>query len=274
MSLVQTVGEVLEGIQNAKAGASDFRTNFFPVQAKLQAWIAHGELLSVAREGVSFFFRKDRDFWHFFFCTASPKALERGAATLPELRTERLVANLVGSESALGDLLPLLQCVGFRPYARLQRMARAAWQGRAPLGNDDAQVVCAEKSDCAAILGLIEAAFDRYAEQPPMLYEVESAVGQQQVLAVKSDGNIAGLLFFETQGVASTVRFWVVSETFRALRVGSALMMHYLNTQSAVRRFTLWVNAGNKNAIQKYEHFGYAPDGLVDHVLANQMVPA
>jgi RimJ/RimL family protein N-acetyltransferase len=49
-------------------------------------------------------------------------------------------------------------------------------------------------------------------------------------------------------------------------------MRHYLGAPGGIRRFTLWVNAENQNAIQKYEHYGYAADGLVDHVLANEMI--
>jgi hypothetical protein len=274
MGLVHTVGEVFEGIQNAKAGATDFRTNFFPVQAKLQAWIANGELLSVARDGVTFFLRKDRDFWHFFFCAASPAALQREAATLSELTTERVVTDLVGNEPALNDLLAALQSAGFRRYARLQRMARAGRLEESQSATGDIQVVYAEKSDCLAIVNLIESAFDHYAEQLPILHEVESAVQDQQILVAKVGSDLGGLLFFETQGLASTVRFWVVDERFRTLRAGSALMLSYFKTQSAVRRFTLWVNSNNANAIQKYGHYGYAPNGLVDHVLANQMIPA
>ena len=41
---------------------------------------------------------------------------------------------------------------------------------------------------------------------------------------------------------------------------------------SAVRRFILWVIADNANAIKKYQHYGYTPDGLVDCVLANERV--
>jgi hypothetical protein len=124
ISQVHTVDGVLEGMQHAKAGATDFCTNFFPVQARLQAWVAHGELWTAARESVTFFLRKDRDFWRFYFCAADPMALERGVVTFAELKTERMVTDLVGRESELSDLLALLQSVGFRGYARLQRMAR------------------------------------------------------------------------------------------------------------------------------------------------------
>ena len=83
---------------------------------------------------------------------------------------------------------------------------------------------------------------------------------------------IAGLLFFETQGFTSTLRFWAVATEYRDLKFGSALMREYFTTQNAVKRFVLWVAADNLNAVQKYGHYGYKPDGLVDYVLANQMV--
>jgi hypothetical protein len=119
---------------------------------------------------------------------------------------------------------------------------------------------------------LIEGLFDPVGEQIPALYEIEEAVANHQVFAVKREGVLAGILFFEAQGFTSAVRFWAVAEKFHAAGVGSALMRHYLRAQSGVRRFTLWVNAANQNAIQKYGHYGYAPDGLVDYVLANEMI--
>ena len=41
---VRTVDEVFTAIQQVKAAAPAFCTNFFPVQKKLQGWIEHGEL--------------------------------------------------------------------------------------------------------------------------------------------------------------------------------------------------------------------------------------
>jgi len=180
----------------------------------------------------------------------------------------------VGDETALGELLTSLEAAGFRRYAKLQRMASVEPRNKLKFATDDLPVVCAEASDCPAVLELTESLFDRFSDQLPMLYEIEAAVANRQVLVVRRDGVLAGLLFFETQGLASTVRFWAVAKKFRTLGAGSALMQHYLNNQSGVRRFTLWVNASNQNAIQKYGHYSYAPDGLVDHVLANQMVRA
>jgi len=271
MAPVSTVAEVFDAIQGAKGGASAFCTNFFPAQGKLQAWIDHGELLGERRHQATFFLRQDRDFWHLYFCASSVAVLRQEITALAAVKTERVAVDLVGTEAGLGELLAVLEAAGFRRYARLVRLARPG-QGFPPQASvDGAEVYCADESDGQAILNLLEASFDRYADQLPTLYEIEAAIAARQVLTVKSEGTLAALLFFETQGLTSTVRYWVVDPRFRSHRFGSAVMRHYLVTQNAVRRFILWVMADNENAVLKYRHYGYVPDGLTDWVIANKM---
>jgi hypothetical protein len=271
MAPVTTVNQVLDAIQVAKAGASAFCTNFFPAQGKLQAWIDHGELLIELRDRSAFFFRKDRDFWHLYFCASNMALLQQEIKTLPPFVTERVAVDLVGAEAALGELLNVVESAGFRRYARLLRLSRSAQTAQPQTTADGVEVHCAEKTDCQAITDLVEGSFDRYADQLPMPYEIEAAVAARQVLAVKHEGTLAALLFFESQGFTSTIRYWVVAEPFRSHRFGSALIRHYFATQSAVRRFILWVTVDNENAVLKYRHYGYVPDGLMDHVLLNEM---
>jgi ribosomal protein S18 acetylase RimI-like enzyme len=270
----QAIGVVSDAIQQVKAGAPAFCTNFFPVQRKLQEWVEHGELLVENRGEAAFLLRQDRDFWHFYFCARDVVALRREIAALADLKTRRLTADLVGSEEALRDVIDALASAGFRPYARLQRMARPG-SPMAPLASpDDAPVTLAGQADGPAVLQLLETGFDRFADQLPLLREIEAAIAARQILAVKVDGFLAAALFFETQGFTSSVRYWAVAAQFRARRLGAVLMRRYLESHSAIRRFTLWVVADNRNAIEKYRHYGYEPDGLVDHVLVNEVIAA
>jgi GNAT superfamily N-acetyltransferase len=269
MDPVMTVGQVFDDIQRAKAGSSAFCTNFFPAQRKLQGWIDHGELLGELRDRSAFFLRKDRDFWHLYFCAADVATLQREITALPCLKTERVAVDLVGSEAVLADLLKVVESAGFRRYARLLRLARASQPGRPQSLANGVAVPYAGKPNCQAIMDLLECSFDRHADQLPMLYEIEAAIDARQILTVECEGALAALLFFESQGFTSTIRYWVVAERFRSHRFGSALMRQYFAAQSAVRRFILWVVAENENAVSKYRHYGYAPDGLIDHVLVN-----
>lgn len=271
MTPIQTVSAVFDAIQQAKAGAPDFCTNFFPVQRKIQEWIDHGELAGEFRDDAAFFFRKDRDFYHCYFCASSVSALKRDIATLPFLKSERLVMDLVGKEADLGAIIASWEPLGFRRFSRLYRMARVGQSAPSPAV--ESPITFANQIDSQAILDLLERGFSRYGEQIPTLYEIEAAVQARQILVAKAEGVLAGLLHFETQGVTSTLRFWAVSEEFRALKFGSALMRQYFAVNQPVKRFNLWVAADNINAVQKYGHYGYAPDGLVDYVLANEQVP-
>ncbi len=272
MSPVTTVGQVFEAIQQAKAGAPDFCTNFFPVERKLQDWIERAELSAEFRTGAAFFLRRDRDFQHLYYCASSMTALKRELSSLKEIRSGKIVLDILGKESSLSDMLAVWEVMGFRRYTRLFRMARmTSAAGETALNSDDT-LALATPADARSVLNLIEQEFNRYGEQLPLLYEIEAAIAAGQIIVARRDAEIAGLLFFETQGVTSTLRFWAVDGRFRSLKLGSGLMRRYFATQNAVRRFVLWVAADNLNAVQKYRHYGYAPDGLVDHVLANEFI--
>lgn len=274
MTPITSVATVFEAIQTAKAAAGEFCTNFFPTQAKLQGWIDHGELFGEFRDHSAFFRRKDRDFWHLYFCASDMATLQGELNVLHSLKTERVAMDLVGSEVSVGDLVSVLASVGFRKYARLIRLARASQPNQPQPSRDGTEVIWAKKADQQGIMNLLETSFDRYADQLPLAYEVEAAIEAQQILAIRCEGALAALLFFETQGLTSTVRYWVVAERFQSHRFGSALIRHYFTAQSAVRRFILWVTAENENAVMKYRHYGYHPDNLVDQVLVNEMIRA
>ena len=94
MTPVTSVARVFEAIQTAKAGAGAFCTNFFPTQSKLQGWIDHRELFGEFRDHSAFFSRKDRDFWHLYFCASDVATLQRDIRELPALTTERVAVDL------------------------------------------------------------------------------------------------------------------------------------------------------------------------------------
>jgi GNAT superfamily N-acetyltransferase len=272
MRLIESASEVAELISRAKADAPGYVSNFYPGPPKLQGWITHGELFCEQRDGSALFLRKDRDFWHLSFCTPSSESLQRAVTALPLLATEPVVVDLVGSEAALVGLTALFETTGFRRYKRLLRLARiVTFETPSLAAPPDPRVVLAGQADGQSILDLLLRSFDQRAEQIPKLHEIEAAVAAGQIWVVWVGGGLAGLLFFETQGLTSTLRYWLIAPEFRALGLGAGLMRRYFAEHAAVRRFLLWVVADNVNAIAKYEHYSFAPDGLVDQVLATEM---
>ena len=114
MNLVQSAGAVLEAIQQIKgtAGAS-FCTNFFPVRAKLDAWISREEFFEERGPQVVCFFRKDRNFLHLYFAAESPAALAEALAQSDTIRDHPVSLDLVGPEAAIAPQEKLLNDSGF-----------------------------------------------------------------------------------------------------------------------------------------------------------------
>lgn len=276
MMPVTTPEQIAAAIQQVKAAAPNFCTNFFPAQSRLKAWIDRRELVFELHPKCGFFLRRDRDFHHLYFSASDPDSLEGTLPKLDRLDSRAITADLIGSEASLQGLLKAFSTAGFRPYSRLLRLSRGSQPGDPASSSreelSENRVTLADPSDASAVLTLIESSFDRYADQLPALYEVEHAITERQIFVVKRGSDIAALLFFETQGLTSTVRYWVVGDRFRSHGYGSMLMRHYWLSQANARRFVLWVRAANDDALSKYRHYSYAPDGLVDHVMANGMI--
>jgi hypothetical protein len=272
VTAVTSVGEVFKAIEGVKAGASAFCTNFYPVETKLEAWIEHGDLAADAGADAVFFYRKDRGFWRLHFCARDVSALERALLASSRLKAERLVIDLVGKAGALDSLINVIQSTGFRPLRKLLRLARGKENGFVQAIASDIQVTFADQGDAPRILRLLESSFDCYADQLPTPYELEQALSERQVLAIKSGGDLAAMLFFETRGLTSTVRFWAVATPFRCRRFGAASMRYYFALNSVVQRFILWVTETNDTALDRYRHYGYVPDGLIDQVMVSPAI--
>ena len=272
MRKVDSMDEVFAAMQKVKSHASAYCTNFFQVPKKLQSRIEQGDLFLEESPGAAFFFSADHDFWRIHFCAAGPDVLKRQFNSLPALKTEPLVIDILEQENQTEGILTVIKSIGFRPYARLCRLTRNGSAQPAPNSSGESQAVCAAPEDVPNIFELIDSSFDRYAEQIPKLSDIELAVKNRHILIVKHDQTVAGLLYFETQGTASTIRYWLVAQKFRALNYGSMLMRSYLAAHGAIKRFTLWVMADNAAALQKYQHYGYTSDKLTDHVLVNEII--
>jgi ribosomal protein S18 acetylase RimI-like enzyme len=268
MQVISSPDQVLKLVEQVKMGATAYQTNFYASQPKLQSWVAHGELFARSCPDAAFLLRSDHDFYHLYFCAASAPALAAALDAWPERNTLRLSVDLVGREPELQKPIAQWEDKGFARYRQLLRMTRAQQPGATTAGSVQAVTVGTRK-DAVEVLTLLRASFDPFAEQLPTEYEIVAALDSQQILLVRMEDSLAGLLFFETQGFASMLRYWVVAKAFQSRGVGAALMTRYLESQSAAKRFVLWVMSDNARAIQQYRRFGYQPDGMVDYVLAN-----
>src|SRR5262249_47354197 len=162
-------------------------------------------------------------------------------------------------EAAIRPQIDIFQKANLRPHTRLFRLSRAAKSGSVTESADlpkDFALTIADESNAEEILKLIEGSFNAYADQLPALYELKDAIAARQILAVKHDGKIAAALYFETHGLTSVLRYWVVGDQYRSQHLGSALLKRYFKSQDSVVRFILWVSGANSDALAKYDRFG------------------
>ena len=240
-------------------------TNFYPVPDKLQRSIERGELFSISAGPVLLVLRRDRDFLHLSF--VAPTAAELATAVREQLAQvgETITVDLLGPRARLAELVAVLTHAGFADHCVLQRMTRVTSEVTAT--SPDPQIKLAGPDDAPALAAMIDAAHDRHAEQLPTEDELARAAADRQILVIKSGAAIAGVLFFEVTGQSSLLRHWLVDPACRDQRIGARLMRRYFADCSDVRRFLLWVVSDNDNAIDRYRHYGYQPDGLIDQVL-------
>ena len=151
---------------------------------------------------------------------------------------------------------------GFRDYMTLVRMVR---MGAPALDGDDAEVATAD--DVPAIGSFLDGILDRYYDQIPEPGEVLDAVQAGNLLVVRRGGEVGGVLWSETTGLTTHLRYWYVHPQFVNQGIGARLIRTYFRRAAACRRFILWVIANNADSIARYEHYGFRRENLVDRIM-------
>jgi len=264
-SLVPGTETLASAIAVVRDQARSYGTNLFPGTGRLANWCARGELTWAVGPGALLLLRRDRWFEHLYFCAADPGAL---AASLAWLGPGPVTTDLVGTAETVQGSAAIFSAAGFRAYARLQRMVRLDRGPRNPEAEPDVEL--AQAAEAPALLRLMEDRFDPLKEQLPRLDELAAAAAAGQVLVARAGETLAGLLYFEQNGMSSTLRYWLVDPAYRDLKFGARLMRGYVRRCPEARRFLLWVIDANVDAIAKYRHYGYAQDGLIDQVMIKQ----
>lgn len=279
MTPLPSVAAIYEQMDQARR-AGPLVTNFYPVPDKLQRSIDRGELFSMTAGNVLFVLRRDRDFLHLSFVASTAAELAAALRELVASVAETVTVDVLGPRERVAEIAELFVQAGFRGHCALHRMTKVTKPAAMspPPAAPDPEVVFASRDDAAALAGMLETALDRHAEQIPDEDEMTRAVSDRKVLVVRSGpaigeaesrgvGSIAGLLFFERTGQSSLLRHWLVDPAHRDQRIGARLMRRYFADGKDVRRFLLWVISDNHNAIDRYRHYGYQQDGLIDQVL-------
>jgi ribosomal protein S18 acetylase RimI-like enzyme len=259
--------QIAQAIRQVRQGGRGFVTNFFAGRKQIESWVSRNALSCLRTGRCLWILRRDRDFQHLFYFAADVGALDEGLKALNEARNGAILAiDLVGRRDDVRSLADLFRGHGFADQAVLIRMSRQA-NSNLPDESDRGEVGFAGPADAPAILELLERLFDRFSKQIPDLDEIRDAISRNSILVCRQGMAIAGLLFFETAGLTSTLRYWCVDATFREQRVGSRLITSFFRVCRASKSIVLWVYAENDNAIRRYRHYGFQDEETVDQIL-------
>lgn len=270
LTRVADINQYLQAVQQVKPGSQGLLTNFYASRDQVLGWISRQKFFVVEAEGAACFLRRDRDFYHLHHVAADTRALSRILALLPVAVPKRILAtDLVGRGNEVAELSKLYENHGFRRYRSLIRMVRFT-DGKPVRAEEDIDVVQAVAEDAPAVLAFLEGTLDRFVEQIPEIEELQSAAVRKEILVARRRREFAGVLVMRITGLSSTLRYWIVSGKFRNQGIGSRLIKRFFQICSGGKRVVLWVFPENEDAIGKYRHYGFAPDGLVDQVLINR----
>lgn len=273
MKPVAEADAVLDAMGRIGRGCPEFSVSFFASTSKIEAWCAEGVLATLEYEGAVLVLRHDGLLLRVGHVTNAQAALSMALRQLVEVMPGQLmVADLVGRPDEIAWVADTYRQHGFASHAQLLRMQRMGAQPAATA--DAADVELAGREDVPKLRAFMERWLDPLSEQIQSVEELRVAVAENAAHVVRDGEGLAGFLISETTGQSTVLRYWHVAGDRRGQGIGSRLMRTFFNCCAASRRVTLWVIAGNVDAIAKYRHYGFSEDGMVDNVMVRQLEAA
>lgn len=228
-------------------------TNCFLSRDILEREIAAGNLYFSETEGCLLLFRKRQTHWQMYFYLAD------GVPTLPQLPCVTEIA-CRARDTALLEAVNRLKNAGLQCLCTRHRRKHPAVEVQ------DSTAVFAQARDLEAAFALLQASFSPLTGCLPTQEELLRDIQNRELLLLKKDDQIAGLLHFQNTKPALEIRHLATDAAFRGQGVASALLQS-LFTLPDVRAFRVWVVDGNTAAERLYEKHGFGKDGFFSHVL-------
>jgi hypothetical protein len=260
--LVETTEQLRSLWLDPRRGSRSWFTNFYPDEDKVRTWISRGSLYGLSFDDSSVILRRDRDFFHVYLSCKSSQDIHAVVESLGNDRT--FVVDLVFREEPDRIAIDSLTESQFIEHATLKRLRRPPKSTDEPLDGRDVRT--ASEDDGPWILESLESNFDRFAEQLPDASEISRATSHQQILIVGGSTLPKGFLYHEIKQNLSVVRYWYVDPRYREEGVGAQLIRYHLGSLSHGKPCELWVLNDNDNALKRYLHYGFEPEGLKDRV--------
>ena len=238
-------------------------TNFFWDPQKHPYWLAEGSL-AYEEFGEGFLmFHHSGTFSNLFYIATNYAAV----ATM--LQAVQIEDDLVVDVVLRGDdcsAIGAFEGMGFELYRSLYRMSHVGQM----VQHDWVKALCVvqgTKADAALVHHVLITDFDPLAEQIPSLKEIEDFSERGELSVIKDGDSLCGFLIAEITGASWYLRYWYTSPNYRNLGIGAKLLRASLIDGINTKRQMFWVISDNKNAIKRYEHYGFTRENMNDYVM-------
>lgn len=245
---------------------TDYTSNLYAPREQVERWTAAGRLRALATDGAALLLRADRDFHHVHHVAVDQRAL---GAALTRLGGGTYTTDLVGRGDMLDRVCATYAANGFAPHCFLQRMSRV----QTPDEPGDGDAAAATPDDAPEVAEFLERLLDRFSDQVPDVDELRREACAGRLIIVRRGDAVAGILIYALKGRAAELRFWHVDPDAHGEGIGRRLMASFLARCAQAQRLTLWVNGTNERSISIYNHYGFAPDGLLDRIMIRHEEP-
>lgn len=267
MTPVTSITDLDQAVAAVRRQADHYVTNLYSDRPSLEQWVADRSLTQVTTETSLLLVRQRDDFNQLYFAAINQDALSNTLQqTLSEI-TRPVIVDLIGPASAIKPIGDNFLSHGFRLRERLLRLSVVPpFKRSSHVFPSNLHVVEARPTDVEWISAALSADFDPLVDQFPSHEELDQLIANRHVLVCLIQDQPAGFVLCYRNGSTALVKYWYVSPAFRGQGVGSALMSALVEPAPRPKRVLLWVKDRNQVAIERYEHYGFQREGLVDEV--------
>jgi len=260
------VEPLLEAVRRIRRAAETFHTNLFASREQISQWTERGALSWMDSGRCALMFRTGAGVEHVYHAAVSHGAISSTLALVDYGTHMDLAADLIGVAGETDAVVHAYEVAEFQEYATLFRMVRTdgvVIEDREEKGG----ATFAQMADVPAIQAFFLQLLDCFVDQIPEFEELARAVARENLLIVRCDEAIGGLLLFERSGLTTTLRYWYVNPALRDRGIGGCLMRTFFRVCHDARRIVLWVERSNLGSIAKYQYYGFRMERLMDRIL-------
>ena len=277
MTPVTSLAELDHAIAHVRRRADAYVTNLYSDRVTLEKWVNDGCLNLIASDNSLMIARQQTSFTQLYFASSNQVVLTDSLREKLRVIAKPTIVDLIGPESTIKTLSESFRVHGFVLRERLRRMSIIPPLKRSTDTQTSRLSLVAAKArqqDVEWIGQALAADFDPFVDQFPSPEELLRLILNHQILVCLTEDGPAGFLLSFRHGSTALIKYWYVSPAYRGQGVGTLLMNALIESAPQPKRLLLWVKDRNQTAIERYEHFGFRREGLVDEIYCLEDTPS